>query len=418
MSSSDPPPAVLTRLTIAWATTLLILLGLTWPLWTPWRDVPRVAPLSALGALPPAFDLVLLGMVGAGVLLTVRRRTSPYRGIGIATAALLGLMAVDQLRWQPWAYHALIVGAVLAASDARRAIGGLRLVAIAVYGYSALAKIDAEFVATLGRQMVGVLVGAIGTNAAMLDGSLVQASALALPLSELGLAVLLAASLRWRSLANPACRLVGLTHLTTIAVLSPWGLGHSLGVLLWNAGFAWQTILLFSSSLPERSATPVDQATSPVARWVTRTAIGLAIFAPLGTPIGLWDQWPGWALYAPGGERATLLIHTAAIDRLPDSLGRYVDADADVASPWRRVRVNDWMLSETGAPIYPQNRLVAAIASGLLERYPLTDRLRVSVESAADRRTRQRDRKELTDRAAIRKASTLFGAEPVVVWTR
>lgn len=412
MLSQDDKPTAVARLTVAWATTLVVLIAVTWPLWTPLRDVPRVALFGA----PPAFiEFAMLAAIGGGLLLNRLRRPATRRGIGIATLALLLLMAFDQLRWQPWAYHALIVGAMLAMGNARRTIGGLRLVAIAVYAYSAIAKLDAEFVATLGRQMVGVLVRSVGIDPSSISDSLINTLALSLPVGELALAVLLAASLRWNQLTKPACVLVVLTHATTIAVLSPWGLVHSLGVLLWNVGFAWQTIVLFGSALPDTEASPLP---SPFTPFGQAALVVLAVLAPIGTPFGLWDQWPGWALYAPGGERATLFVHTAATDRLPDSLQKHLDPEPEAASPWRLVRLDDWVLEATGAPIYPQNRVVAAIAAGLLERYPLTDRVRVIAESTADRVTRDRSRAELTNRGAIQEAATVFGVDPAVMWPR
>ena len=314
-------------------------------------------------------------------------------------------MLLDQLRWQPWAYHALIVGATLATLDERRAVLGLRAVTLAVYGFSALSKIDAEFAATLGSQMTAVLGVPEAARGVV---------AYSLPLGELALTALLAASL-WRPrLAWPACAAAILMHATTIGVLSPWGLGHSPSVLLWNAGFAWQTFLLFTptTTLPPKK---------PTLRWspVGLAACGLAVLAPLGTPFGLWDNWPGWALYSPGGERATLFVEWSSAGRLPRSLREHVDEQAsEIAGGWRRVRLEEWVLSETHSPIYPQNRVVCALASGLLERGNLEGKLLVVAEGIANRFTRERARTELIDPERIAKASRLLGVTPRVTRPR
>jgi len=394
-AAADAPPR---RLAVAWAATLATLLAATWRLWTPLRDTPRIAPTGWLGFDPGGGEFVLLGALASG-LVRVAVWRSPRRGSVWATAALAALMALDQLRWQPWAYHALVAGVTLAACDRAAALAGLRAVAIAVYAYSAVAKLDAEFVATLGSGVAETL-GA--------PASLRPAVALGLPLAELAVAGLLAASLRWRGLAAPACVAAAAMHAATIAVLSPWGLDHSLGVLIWNAGFAWQTVELFR---PARS--PADATPSRRGR-LGRLACGFAVLAPLGTPVGWWDQWPGWALYAPGGERATLYVHAVAVDRLPEPLRRCIDEATD--GPWRRVRLDDWVLADTGAPLYPQNRVVAAIALGLADRFALSGRLLVVAESPANRVTRERATHELTTREALTDAARLGRFEPAVVW--
>ncbi|TWT94085.1 hypothetical protein Pla108_37970 [Botrimarina colliarenosi] len=395
---SDRPLLLLS----AWGVTLAAAIAATWRLWTPYRATPQIAPFEFLAAVPLRPDFLLLGVMSGCVVRAIARPADWRRSVGVATAALVALMAFDQLRWQPWAYHAALAGAILAGTSTATAYRWLRLVTVAVYAFSAFAKLDAEFAATLGPQMLGVV-------------GLPPRLALLLPIGELGVAVLLAASLRWKHLQLPAGVAAAVMHAATIGVLGPWALDHSLGVLFWNAGFALQTLVLFGLRRPLWE----DSADRP--RLAAIVALGLAVVAPLQTPLGLWDQWPGWALYAPGGERATLYVHSAAADRLPESLQSYIDDDVNNApseGPWRRVRVDDWALAATGAPIYPQNRIVAAIASGLAERYPLTGRLRVVAESEPHRLTRERTRQTLDGEEAIGEASKLLGVTPGVRWSR
>lgn len=404
-TAADRPIALLA----AWAATLAMAMAATWRLWTPWRETPRLAPLEFLEGAPAQLDFALLAMLGYGLFRALIYQTGWRRGVGIATAALVGLMAVDQLRWQPWAYHAAIAGVILASASAGQAYRLLRFVAIAVYAYSAIAKLDAEFAATLGQQMLGVVGRPIGIDPSGLSVTTRNALALALPVGELLIAGLLGASLRWRRLCPAACIAVALMHAATIGLLGPWALGHSLGVLFWNVGFACQTVVLFRPF-----GEPVNRPANgrPLA---ALTACGLAVIAPALTPWGYWDQWPGWALYAPGGERATLFVHTASIDRLPQSIQQHVDSPGD--SPWRRVRVDDWALAASGAPVYPQNRIVAAMATALAERHALSGRVRVVAESAAGRLSRERRAEALDSDAEIRAASELIGLRPGVRWT-
>lgn len=397
------------RFAIAWAVTLGVLLATTWPLWTPLRTVPRLAPFEWQAAIPVGVDWVFLAIIGFGLVCLLSTRAFPMIAILAATLGLAELMSLDQLRWQPWAYHAVLAGITLGLVPRGRAIGTLRWIAIAVYAFSAFAKLDAEFAATLGQQMLQVVT--VGRVDNLSEGARTQL-ALALPAGELLLAGLLALSARWQQLARPVCVAAVLMHLTTLAVLSPCGLNHSWGVLLWNAGFAWQTVVLFWPSEP--IAAPSESASPSL---VARAVLLVGVVAPLGTPLGIWDQWPGWALYAPGGERAALLVHSVAVEQLPESLRAHAEAEENADGPWRRVRIDDWVLAETHAPIYPQNRVVAALAVGLFDRGLSTNRVRVVSESAANRLDRNRKTRTLDSASNLDRASRLLGSKPAVVWT-
>lgn len=406
-AAASPPRAFV----VAWAATLGVLIGVTWPLWTPLREVPRLAPMVPLGWFSPAIDFVLLAALGFQLVGALWPKVEPARwSLATAAVALAGLMAFDQLRWQPWAYHALLAAIVLATCSARRATVCLRVIAIAVYAYSAISKFDAEFAATLGSQMLGVL----GGDAVGLGAGLRQRLALALPLGELAVAAALAASTKWARIAWPACVAAVAMHATTVGVLGPWGLGHSLGVLLWNVGFAWQTVVLFR---PNRLPRQEETTPSPRHAWLGYAACGLATIAPLATPLGGWDQWPGWALYAPGGERATLYVDRSAVGRLPRGLRPHVEAPADPTDAWHRVRLKEWVLADTRSPLYPQNRVAAALTKALIEKGRFEGGWLLVIESPADRLTRERTSCEVSDRESLDAAASLIGLRPKAVWT-
>lgn len=393
------------RLLLAWGATLLALLGATWPLWTPWGEAPRL-PAPYLGLAAPPLDLVCLPVLVFAVLATLLRDRSPNRMAGFATAALAVLMLGDQLRWQPWAYHALLVGFVLATCSAGRAVRLARWLAISVYAYSALWKFDATFAATLGQQFLATGVVWMGVDPAQWPADTSRCAAMLFPAAELFVACLLAAGLRYPKLAKPGAVVAVAMHAAVVAILSPWGLDHSTGVLLWNVGFAWQTWALFSSQKPhQESATRLTRLATAV--------IVFAMIAPASAPCGWWDRWPSWGLYSPGGERAAVFVHRSVWDRLPVGLQK-VSEETDDA--WRRARLDRWLLAENRAPIYPQNRVVLAIAAGLVEKFPLGDRVRVVAESQADHVTGERDTVTYDGTAEIRGAGRWLVMEQQVVW--
>ncbi|MGL4511626.1 MAG: hypothetical protein ACRCT8_00935 [Lacipirellulaceae bacterium] len=387
-----------------WAITLLGCVAATWPLWTPLRELPRVAPSEWLATVPPRTDFALLAIVvvmTVASLLASDDRTLRTR-VALATTALAVLAALDQLRWQPWAYHALLVGSLLFACEPRRANSWARLLAISVYAWSALAKLDLEFADTIGTRMAATLVSPFGWNVMAWSGGARRAAALALPAGELLIAALLAASWSSPRIARFGSVLAVVMHGATIAVLGPWGLGHSLGVLVWNAGFAWQTWTLFWPTT-EDSATEHAPRATLAERLVIAIAV-LAIAAPAALYARAWDAWPSWGLYAPRAERATILVHESVLDRLPAAL-RSLSRDAKDPGPWRRVRIDLWGLDETRAPLYPQNRVKLALAAWLAERYPIGDRVRVAVEGPTGRWARDREATIVDGAKACREAA-------------
>ena len=410
---TNQPPATdrLARLSLAWAASLLALLAATWPLWTPWRETPRLAIMPFLAGTPPAVDFAALGLLGYSLIRFFAARSS--LSTPLAIGALLLLLAPDQNRWQPWAYHAVLVGLLIACCSVRDTVRWARWLTISVYAYSAIAKLDATYAATLGQQVLGIVVGWLGISLEELPEGVAQGLALLIPLFELLLALLLALSLRFTSLSKPVSVAAIAMHAGTIGLLGPWALGHSTGVLVWNACFAWQTLVLFwpnRADLSSESSPPNGRAAI-----LAKATVMVALVAPLTHSFGGWDRWPSWGLYAPAGERAAVYVHGGAADRLPESIQQHLQQAAD--GPWRRLRIDQWVLGENRAPIYPQNRVRLAMAAALAKRYALSDRVRVISEGHAGRFSGDRESTTLEGAKAVSDASRWWGLPPRVVWT-
>lgn len=366
----------------------------TLPLWLPGGSVPRVATNATLSKLPAGLDFVGLGLVAWGLLSALATTQPKRRGVLVTLAGLLVLAAPDELRWQAWAYHALIVGSVLALSSRATAVRLLRLLTVGVYAYSAIAKLDVAFADTLGQQMLI----AAGVDVAELGQPMRRMLALALPIAELLVAGLLALSLALRRLRSVAIGLAVLQHVGTIALLGPWALGHGLGVLLWNLGFAVQTAAIYGAERGE----PAEASHRPLRG---AAAIGLAtlvLLSPIAYQFGYGDAWRNWALYAPRGERATVFVTPSALRSLPTTLREHADPEVDGV---HRLQLDAWVLRETRAPLYPQPRVTAAIAAALEQRYALGDEISVVIDSRADRWTGERSTQTFAGREDLERAT-------------
>ncbi len=396
MSQSETT-AVRLKLASHWlGLTLIVLVAATWPLWTTGRELPTLPAFALLVLVPGWVDLVLL----AGLTLAALRLACFGSGMVWAVGLLGALMLLDQLRWQAWAWHALLACVVLCSGPVQWRLTVLRAITIAVYAYSAIAKLDYTFATTLGQQFLEVLLSTIGLDLAALPARVCTALALFFPVAEFVAAILLVFS---------KTKVIGvivavIMHIGLAILLSPIALDHSVGVVLWNLLFAALTILLFAPQgwlvvVADEELTFVNDR-RPLLPLVVAGLIG--VVAPALGLIGLWDPCPSWALYAPVRERAEVLVAKNAYDELPGSLRD--------ASPGRTEQVglvdldlDRWCLQQTGAPLYPGQRVTIALANHLVEQTGMTNEMRVVVRSAASRWTGERKSRTISSAGDLRK---------------
>ena len=410
------------------ALAALALIGATWRLWTASTDFPRIPWFSWLCGVPNWCDLVALAGLVAGLVLVLV--LAPWRDrfatpkVRIAISAILAisggtLLLLDQHRLQPWAYQFAWIIFVLATAPAGRAFMLIRLLTIGIYFWSAISKFDATFLATTGPDLLRGLWHTLALDPHLLDGNAAARLAWGLPLGELAVACLLA--IRWTRRFGLLASIV--MHGLLLVVLGPWGLDHQPGVLLWNLYLIGQNLLLFGprsepaaggdrhwpaffisrNALASGSSRNCRKPWASAHRLMRRgarlmnnrgrglieIAVALALLLPILEPFGWFDHWPAWAVYAPGAERVTLLVDSAAAERLPESI------QAHLGPPqWPHgrqvVRTDLWSLRAVSAPIYPQGRFRAAVALAIIEKYQLDVAATLIVASRADRLTGQR----------------------------
>ncbi|MEM8734354.1 MAG: MauE/DoxX family redox-associated membrane protein, partial [Planctomycetota bacterium] len=251
-SRGDQPP--LARALEIWlAGCSICLIGSTAGLWFPaWLgvDFPAASLLDSLQHVSLSVDCWLSVVLLAGWLLiaitsciSFRSHSLPIHKLNSAASlavlvAGVTLVLLNQHRLQPWHYQSLLFLLVLRSVEATRQRQLLQWLTISIYLYSALSKFDFQFAHTVGQDLMKATWQLLpGFDEVAPAWGLVWS----IPIVELIVAVLLAFTRTRLAGAVLAC----LLHLVLILVLGPWGLGHSLGVLLWNAHFIGVTLLLF-----------------------------------------------------------------------------------------------------------------------------------------------------------------------------
>ena len=214
----------------------LIMMGISWPLWSRSANVPHFPAWSSLESLQPEWFLTPICI--AGLFTSLCKRIGRF-GSAIFTIAGLSLILFDQQRTQAWFYQTVIISATYSLLPGKSAIGYVRFFAVVLYFHSALSKFDISFAQSMGPYLISP---ALKLLPFQLSDNSVFWIVLAMPAAELLAAILLAfGQFRLGAVA------VLLMHLFLVALLGPWALDHSANVLIWNISMACQAMAYRSS---------------------------------------------------------------------------------------------------------------------------------------------------------------------------
>ncbi len=361
---------------------MLAMLGLSWPLWVGETAFPRV-PFVATIPAPPlwaswvCFGGLIAAMASAMVAMTWRRGT-----LG-AVALLAVLVAGDQNRLQPWVYQYLVTATALALSSEPWGLRLSRWFLILLYLHSGLSKLDVTFTRELGPAFLQAGLRPFGLRPGDWPEVWRDGLAVAMPFGEL----LVALGLAWRVTRRLALGgAVGL-HVGLLAILGPWGLGHSTIVLVWNVALLVEDLILFGpwAEGPREPLRDLGHS-MPAVAWL----IGLVGVLPFGERWGFWDTWPSFAVYASHNERTDILVHRDDRDFYPTSIRSHLQPLP--GNHWFVLDLTGWSRSLRRVPVYPQGRVGNGVAEALARSYRTPHLLRVVHRGRAGRFTGHRER--------------------------
>ena len=400
-----------------WAVGLLFLMITSFPLWfsTPISAYPNLSllpiPEEAIKSIR-YFGVFISVVLTVGLLCSFLNRSSQISWIIIAVTLLLGFL-FDQHRLQPWAYQSFFLASLFFCVPPKNWWRWMLPLAVSIYAYSALGKFDAQFLNTVGKELIEFAGSFLPRSLSVALEPHRDILIYILPTGEL----LVALSLCFRPLRIYGSAAAICMHLVLFSLLGPWAKNHSLGVLIWNVMLIGQHVYLIScyrSDGQERASSHLTQFTTlqtvkgaPLlsALWVW------VLIAPSMERIGYWDHWTSWSLYSPHTSRARIEIHQSGFEKLDESILESLSPDHD-GDQWYELDLSLWSLSERGVPIYPQARYQLEIAAYISARYDFFDELRVKLQGISDRRTGRRDEKRYFNAKEIQSARTLFWLHP------
>ena len=388
----------------------LALFAVTWRLWFPTGEFPRIPLVAAAFAIPDWFDFVAAGAAMTALLAGAicRRERLAAIALGLFVILAVALVVANQHRIQPWLYELLILAVVLATCTPRRALLLIRVVVVSVYFYSAVSKFDYQFLHTVGQQFLSTLFGFLPVDVQQWPVATRVRAALIFPVAELLLAVMLCIPRLHR-----AGVVLGVAmHIGLLLILGPFGLKHHHGVLVWNLFFILQLVLLFwcrsestlASDLSTNTEANANRSLGTALAWCAHGLVAAAVVLPLTESFGYWDHWPSWGLYSPNNSRFVVFVQPNAVDELPTSLRQLLPDDV-VDRERIRLPIDAWSFKELSVPLYPQARFQLGVAMALSEQIDGDFNLLVIRQSMSDRRTGRRDEETLLGCSALRDAT-------------
>ena len=411
----------------------LLLLAASWRLWIPQQLFPQIPLFTWAGKFPWACQWAIVGtsilslLIGFGLSWksnSQTQRASRCQLLLFAFSILL-LFCIDQHRLQPWAYQAVLMFTVLACVQARRALTLLRLLTLSIYFYSAVSKLDYAFLHSMGQQFTETLLNLLGLSHWQWPEAIRLLVALAFPVGELLVAVLLAV---------PMTRMIGVyaalvMHGVLLLVLGPLGMNQQAGVLIWNVQFMLMAMLLFYGKSKHNETVEGEEAVAEKGEEETPDATGLAsrkafnppvwlslpvqgvmiltLLLPLLNTFGYWDHWLSWDLYSPGTSKTQIFLHTSDVEHLPTAWLKF--AQENKGDPnWVQLRLDLWSLEELAVPIYPQARFQLGVAAAVSEKLPPDHDAWIIVSGPVDRFSGKRNQKTLKTRPQLQMALDQF----------
>jgi hypothetical protein len=392
-SLSQPQVALLTlRLAAGFQ---LLLMAATWKLWLIPGSFPLV-PLLSLHLRPQLIPAASIPLAAGCLLLTLNAtpRSRLQKRIVLLTllaAALPVLCSLQCLQAWHWLFMLTLLLTLLPLPTSN-----LRAVIAALYVCSGLSRFSlAPEVGPVGLIVRQLLLFAGRPDA---DPATVRLCCHLACVAEIlaGLALLFAGRLPQLAAAAAA-----VMHLSLLAALGPFGLGHHPAVLIWNL----QLLLL----------SPLLALTAP--RWTFNVrGISAALRCSLPAALhwlfalsglfGLADNWPSWQLYSSRPESWQLWIRRDHAHRLPDSLQPWLSPA--VVNGWQPLSLDRLSLAATSSPLVPEDRFQAAIIEAILQDIPNDTDFHIRITEPDPLRWWQRSERQISTRQQLRQEQTGF----------
>lgn len=385
----------------------VVLVSSTWPLWSSVDQFPAV-PLFRFLAFVPAFGdqcltilMCLAAVLGAACFASDSTRKGTTARSSLLLAFLCGgaLALLNQHRLQTWHWLFLLISLQAIVLPAESRVPIFRLTLATIYLFAAASRWGPDVDSGMSRQVLSVITKTVGLEQQLRNPTFLLIGCSAMTAMEFATGVLL---------LIPRCRRWGgvsaiLMHGTLILVLSPWGLNHHAGVLVWNLFLLLAIGMLFIPGTIAPDWLAIGAGTP-----ATRLMAAFVILFPLSAFWGWADNWLSWHVYSPRPEVVRMYVHENAVDDMPAELKLFLDPPAPL-DVWHPVRIDRWSLATTSVPLYPEDRFQLAVAAQILLAFAEPTMVRIQLDAPYSAGpVEQRSLAFDADDVRLRQASFLF----------
>jgi hypothetical protein len=389
----------------------MVLLGVTWKLWSAGSEFPRVPLFWGVAQIQPAIFLCLTVTLLICSLLTLTGGLHKLIALRLTTwlsllsspgqwrAVLAGswicgvlLILLNQHCLQAWHWFYLLCLTHAVVLPSRLALTVIQRTVSSVYIFSAVSRMSPQIADSMTGQISRVLLEIAGLNMAADSPAFVSGAAWFFTLCELMTGIALLRSEWQRPGLIGSCVL----HACLILALGPIGLHHHWGVLVWNSMFLLLVPLLFLSSRERAGVAEVSKMDALKARLLT----SLMFLLPFLGLIGWFDNWPSWQLYSSRPEVLKMYVRGPSTGELPSAVQLNLGETLPFEE-WRPVRIDRWSFQATQTPIYPEDRFQLAVIAGLAVNLSSEQGVRVVIDSPAGVLFWRRQQRTLNGRSEI-----------------
>lgn len=367
-----------------------LLIASTWRLWLGGHDFPVAPLIRALSGVPLVVDRLLTLLFCAAILTwlsslllpTVARNSFSERWRSLAAwcalSCAIALSMLNQHRLQPWHWLFILLSAQVLLIESRHQTMLRRLTIASIYVFAGLSRLGPDLSSGASRQLVTIACQKLNAVGLLHNESAIVRTCIVMVVTEIvtGIALLIPFT------RKPAIAVAVTMHVILILLLSPLGLNHHFGVLIWNAFFVVSVPLLFRSqnTAAQRQRRPlVHENTSGISGRTVAFATFVLLF-PVSGLFGIADNWPSWQVYSPRPDLARLYVRSRSVASLPPAAQPFVGRPAPL-DDWCPVRIDRWSLNVVKAPLYPEDRFQLAVTLQICRDVPETD-VQVRMQSA------------------------------------
>lgn len=335
---------------IQWAFRIMLLgilgtLLLSSKVWMTERNFPIIPLFEGIPSMPPPLDYILYSVLI--VLAIYQIIYLENRNTKIALVALFAfLMAGDQMRWQPYNMHYLLmlIGLLFYPGNVDRLIAVFRLMIVTFYLWSGIQELNTVFYESIFPWMAGPL--AEKFPSAMEE--YVLGAGYVFPWLNLatGVALLFPVTRNYAVYTG-----IGI-QLFLFYALSPMGNDWNAAILPYNAALAAFTYVLFYDAQLDIKSVFWNKFPYHIAVLVIYSIIPVLSF------FGLYDRMQSFNAYSGKAYYAKIYVTEQLAERLPDGIKRYVFRPP-VSKPF--IETTYWSMDALKVSPYSEKRIYKSL---------------------------------------------------------